>query len=72
MLSPWLNARKYEWLAPHAIRGATSAKQTAWLKLGGFLTGGLRRASLLPSGHRRSKKARYGLIMRGKPTIGKP
>ena len=38
MLSPWLNARKYEWLAPHAIRGATSAKQTAWLKMGRDLT----------------------------------
>ncbi len=34
MLSPWLNARKYEWLAPRALRGATSAKQTARLKMG--------------------------------------
>ena len=34
MLSPWLSARKYKGLALRALRGATSAKQTAWLKMG--------------------------------------
>lgn len=34
MLSPWLNARKYEWSALRALRGATSDWQNAWLKMG--------------------------------------
>jgi hypothetical protein len=29
-----LNVRKYEWLAPHVVRGVTFAKQTLSRKMG--------------------------------------